>query len=142
MELFWAGVIITGLLCFSAIFAWRQVQTLRWLARKDTVAPEDETYFRRRSYRRLVGCLLTAVLAGLFIGLFALGIMQDLDRLVDAAKGAQAEGRTLSPEDEAILAFGLRYVCIIGVVVMALLALAFVDLLATRKYGMRHRKRI
>src|SRR5262245_43365874 len=120
MELFWAGVIITILLCFSAIFAWRQIQTLRWLARKDSVPPEDRTYFRRRSYRRLVGCVLTAALAGLFVGLFGLGIMQELDRLVDAAKGAQAEGRTLSPDEEAFLAFGLRYVCIIGIVVMAL----------------------
>lgn len=142
MEMFWAGVIIATLLCFSGIFAWRQVQTLRWLAEKENVSPEDRTYYRRRSYRRLVGCLLTAVLAALFVGLFAFGIMQELDRLVDAAKGAQAEGRTLSPEEEAFLAYGLRYVCAIGVVVLALLALAFVDLLATRRYGMRHRKRI
>lgn len=142
MELFWAGVIVAILLCFSGIFAWRQIQTLRWLGRKDNVSPEDRLYFRRRSYRRLCGCLLTAVLAGLFVGLFAFGIMQELDRLVDAAQGAQAEGRSLSPDDEAFLAYGLRYVCAIGAVVMGLLAVAFVDLLATRKFGIRHRKRI
>jgi hypothetical protein len=68
--------------------------------------------------------------------------MHELDRLVDLGDQAQEGPLALNDEERAFLGFGLRYVLVIGLVLMVLLAVAFVDLIALRRYGMRHRRRI
>jgi hypothetical protein len=94
----------------------------------------------------LLGCSLMMVLAVLLSGLYFLGILDELDRLVDLGdqlKGQAGEEKVaLKEEERAFLDFGLRYVLVIGLVLLVLLAVAFMDLIALRRYGMRHRRRI
>ena len=114
MEFFWAVVLIAILIVLSGVYVWRQVQTLGWLRTQESMASEDVSYYRWRSYRRLFGCLLTVVLAAMFIGLFAFGIMQELDRLVELGQQPKEVRGELSEEDERFVATGLRYVGTIG----------------------------
>ncbi|MCS6978262.1 MAG: hypothetical protein NZM31_14825 [Gemmatales bacterium] len=136
-----AGLVI-AVVAAAGVFAFRQVQTLRWVRSQPDLSPDDVRYFTRRSYSRLVGCVLLLVLAGLLAGLHFFGILDGLDALVAAGPQAKAEGRQLTPEQRDFVNFAYTYVGFIALVVFVLLIGSFLDTLATRRYGMRQRKQI
>jgi hypothetical protein len=138
----WLGILVVGLAALAFVFAWRQVQTLFWLRTQPQMPREDVQYFTRRSYARLVGCVLLFVLAGLLAGLYAFGILEGLDALVADGADARAAGRHLTEEQEDFVSFAYGYVGAIALVLFALMIGGFIDTMATRRYGMRHRKRI
>ncbi|MGL4553146.1 MAG: hypothetical protein ACRC33_18425 [Gemmataceae bacterium] len=68
-ELIFGALLVAGLLAAAGSFAWAQVATLRRAAR----LPDEERAFEStRAYRRLVGCALLAVMAGLLVAQYAL----------------------------------------------------------------------
>jgi hypothetical protein len=142
METLFGVVLTVAMFGLALFFAWRQGQTLRWLKTRPELPPEDQHYFRRRSYRRLVGCVLLMALAGMFAGLYSLGILSELDRLAELGNRARAEGRKLTPAEIDFLYFGMRYIAGIGLLLFGLLLVAFFDLIAIRRYGQRHHKRL
>jgi hypothetical protein len=137
-----AIVLILTLLGISFYYAWRQFKTLRWLRTQEQMMPEDRQYYRRQAIRRLIGCGLTLVLALLLIGIFALGVMEGLDRLIARGESAKKEGRVLTDEEEDFVRFSFKYVGVLMLVLLVLLVVVFLDLMAIRRFGMRHRKRI
>lgn len=142
MEYVWGVLIIVVLVLLTVYYGWRQVQTLAWLRQRDVLPPDDRDYYRRRSYRRLLGCGLTLLLALLFAGLFWFDILGELDRLVALGRTARETGTTLTAQEREFLQFGFRYLGAILAVLFAWLCLALVDFVATRRYGQRKRKRI
>lgn len=145
----WLFIIVLALVLTAFIFAWRQTGTLRWLQTQDQMPREERQYYRWRSYRWLFGCLLLLALAVQLGGLSWFGVLEGLDRLEEAAAAAKendlpvqgVEGRA-TPEQKETVRFLMTYVGGIALVVFVLLIIAFVDIMATRRYGMRQRKRI
>jgi ABC-type Fe3+ transport system permease subunit len=137
------GYILAGLLFLLAVvFAWRQVQALRQLKTLENLSTEDRSYFRRQALRRLFGCALMFVLAAMMLGLFVFDILTGLDSLVEAGKKAKADGGTITEEQEDFFRYCVNYVIGMALLLLLLLIVAFVELGAIRRYGMRHRKRI
>ena len=138
---------IVILLFLSGWFGWQQIQNLRKLDHRGQLSTEDYSYFRRQCYRRLIGCFLTALLAFMLIGWYIFGVGDRVDQLASRvgeahAHGAKLQENDLQPHEKADLWFGWNYVMIMCLVVFAWMGVACMDLMAIRRYGMRHRKRI
>lgn len=130
------------LVVLAIAFAWHNLRALRLLKPKEQMPPEDWRYYRRQSYRRLFGCGLMVLLAALLIGLFF--VDQELDQFGDRGEQAQAQGvkPDVAETDKDALSFYLLYTFTVIIVVLVLLGVALIDLMAIRRFGMRHRKRI
>jgi hypothetical protein len=138
-----ATVIISLVLLLAAVlFTRSQFQTLRWLRRQPPLMPEDVAYFRRRVVRRLLGCGLMVLLAAQMLGLFFFGILDSLDALIARAQAADADALHLTPAEEVAVRRSYTYLGAIVLILFLLLGLAFVDLMALRRYGMRQRRRL
>jgi len=141
-QLAFGGGLVALLAALAGYFGWQQVRQLRRLRGAATMPAEEHTYQRRRAWRRLFGCLLMAVLAGLFVGMFFLeGPAQ---QLADAQMAAADAGEEFQP-DEAQKQFGLFYRwywIVLLLALLALLATAVVDLLATRRFSLRQYRRL
>lgn len=143
MQQLFGILIIPVLLLLAGYFGWRQVQTLRWLKTQEQMPPEDRVYTRRQCFRRLVGSVLMVSLAGLIGGYFLLEIR--LERLLDMSAQFKAHGQdvpSLTEQDRDFVILGLGYVGLIALLLFGMLVLAFLELTAIRRFGMRHRKRI
>jgi hypothetical protein len=126
----------------AGYFAWRQIQTLRNVARNDNLTAEDRRYFRRQAWRRLIGCLLMAGLLGLMGGSF---FLEDrAERLGTELKDARDRGeqREPDPEQRQFMRFYGGYWIVILLFVSGLVGIAFVDLVSIRRYGQRHYRKL
>jgi len=146
-ELVIGCVFIVLLLTLAGWFGWQQVQSLRKLRHRGQMSPEDFAYFRRQCYRRIVGSFLTVVLALMFLGWYTLGFGSSLDRISDRVDEAHARGQPfretdLNEKEKADLAFNWSYLMVLLLVLFAWIGIACADIMAIRRYGMRHRKRI
>jgi hypothetical protein len=142
MQYLWLAVLVVGVAGAAVVFAFRQIQTLRGVRQQPEMGADEVRYLTRRSYARLVGSALLLVLAVLLAGLHFFHILDRLDALVAAGPQAKAEGKQLTPEEHDFVNFAYTYVGVIALVVLLLLVGSFFDTLATRRYGMRQRKRI
>ncbi len=128
------AVIVVVLLGLAGFFGLRQLRALRTTPAGPAVTDEDRTYLRRQAWRRLTCSALMAVLAGLLIGWYWLGLDQSILDLVRQA----VPNRHLDPGQRRTLNWGLAYISAIVLILMALLVLALLDLLAIRRFGIRH----
>jgi hypothetical protein len=138
----WLCIIVVGLVVLAVLFAWRQVQTLRWIPTQEQMPRDERTYFRRRSYGRLVGCVLLLILAFLLAGLYSFGILEGLDELVAAGAEAKANDLRLNEEQKEFVGFAYGYVGAIALVMFVLIIGSFIDVMGTRWYGLRQRRRL
>ena len=90
----------------------------------------------------MAGSALLIVLAVMLAGLFGMGILDKLDELRDLGPLARNGQRQLTDEERAFLTFGINYVLILLLVLVLTMGVAVVDLMAIRRYGMRHRRRL
>jgi hypothetical protein len=136
---------IVLLLWLSGWFGWQQIQNLRKLDHRGQMSTEDYSYHRRQCYRRLIGCFLTGLLAFMLIG-WIFGVGEPVNQLASRVDEARARGAKIQDElqahERADVLFGWNYVMIMCLVVFAWMGVACMDLMAIRRYGMRHRKRI
>lgn len=142
MERIIFGIMALFLVLLAVWFAFRQSHILRKLREEPNLSPEDQKYYRRTVLRRWVGCGLLIVLAVMIAGLFGMGILDRLDELRDKGAVAKEQNLKLKPEEEAFLRFGINYVMVLLLVLVLALAVAVVDIMAIRRYGMRHRRRL
>lgn len=63
-ELAFGAVLVVGLLAAAVAFGWAQRSAL---TRAAALPDEERLYERRRAYRRIVGCVLLAVMAVLLV---------------------------------------------------------------------------
>jgi hypothetical protein len=135
-------VLIALLGGLAGYFAWRQIQTLRDLREDDNLPSEDRRYFRRQAWRRLVGCGLMMLLLGLFGGTFFFeGAVAQFAEERQAAR-EQGPEPEFSPEQRLLMKFYGGYWIAILLLVLGLVGIAFVDLLAIRRYGQRHFRKL
>jgi len=132
-----AFLIVVTLLSLAGYFGWRQYQALRDLPSEESMSDEDRRYFRRQAWRRLVGCALMVILAGLLSAWYLLGPNEQALILIE-----QAQKQPATPEQQRILGQGLLYLSAAFLVLLALVLVAGLDFLAIRSYGLRHYRRI
>lgn len=126
------------LLGLAAFFGWRQRQTMRTVRDDVTLSRADRRYLWQQALRRLCGSALMVVFAGFLIGWLCVG--QGLSDLAPAADQPDAAAMPDSAKDS--LRFFAVYWMAALLVLLALLALAVLDLWATARYGMRHRQQL
>jgi hypothetical protein len=138
---FVSGWVLVGLLLALAVgIGWRQVRALQALREDPDPSSDDARYERGKARRRLVNSALTLLLAGLLAGAMVF-LEVPADRLAGARDAAEP-GEGLTPEEKQ---FALRYAwywILLLLVLFAVLAVAAVDLFATRRYALRQYRKL
>ena len=135
-QLLFGSLLVAVLLALAGYFTLAQFRTLRRLGAVKDMSAAERDYQRCQAWRRLLGCGLMVIFAGLLVGSFWLEKpAQEFIEQREAA--ADDESAVFTPEqrDFARL-FGWYWIALL-VVLMAILTVAAVDLLATRSYGIR-----
>jgi hypothetical protein len=127
-------IVLGGL---AGVFFWRQLRALRQLKDDDTASEEDRHHFRRQAWRRLVSAGLLGVLAVLLAGSFLIeGPVKLITDDIDAAR-ARGENPVVNEADKPLIRFYTGYWIAFLLVLFGVIALAFWDVLAIRRYGQR-----
>jgi hypothetical protein len=144
LELALVCLIVLVLVTLAGLFGWRQGQTLRGLGRQEELSVEDRVYYRHQAWRRLVGCMLMIVLAGLLSGWYLLGF--DTRTLALSARGNSADTVAEAVQRGAAMQRFLNlasfYVIFTLLVLLALVCVGAADVLAIRRFGLRHYRKI
>lgn len=137
-------LLVILLLGLAGYYAWRQGQTLRRLRSAANLTAEERRYLRNQVWRRLFGCVLMVVFAGLFAGWFILGIDQLANDLMRAGETLRAEVEPTppTPEQRRMVYLCGMYLILTLLVLMGLLFTAALDLWAIRGFSVRHRQKI
>src|SRR5947209_15083372 len=129
----------------AGYFAWRQWQTLRTLRAHRELSAEDRRYSRRQVWRRLTGCLLMIVLASQLSGWY----MLDMEGRAKAAlheKGAAdetpAQAVLRGAAQQRFINFFTFYWIFTILVLLAIVAVVALDVVAIRRFGLRHYRQI
>jgi ABC-type Fe3+ transport system permease subunit len=136
-------VLIAALLGVAILYCIRQVRALRGLRDAEAMALEERSHQRRQAWRRLVTCALMFVLA-LMLAAALLFLEAPAQHLADerAALEGQANPPPLTPQQLPFARFyGVFWIAFL-LVLMAIVLLAALDLLATRRYGLRQHRRL
>jgi hypothetical protein len=129
------GIALAVLLVGVAVyFAYRQQQTLKQLGQDTELSADDRHYLYRQVVRRLFGSVLMIVLAGFLVGWY---FLPDMEALRPAEPDAEM------PESVKQALRILTYYWIAALMVfLVVLVLAVYDMLATARYGARHRRQL
>jgi hypothetical protein len=136
----WSDEVVIGLLLAVVLyglglyFGARQVATLRKLRREEALPDEERRHERRQAWRRLVSCALLLVMATLLLGLqFYAAPAQRLADEPDLDWTAQ--------QKVFLRAYFGSYIALL-LLLLVVLALAAVDLWATRRFGLRQYRKL
>jgi choline-glycine betaine transporter len=125
------GVGLSLALVFALVgvyFGWQQRHTLAQLRSDTELSTADRRYLVKQVRRRLICSFLIIVFAAMLVGHF---FLEDINTL------RPAEGEPLAEEAKDSLRFITWYWIVMLCVLMAILALASFDFLATARYGLR-----
>ena len=141
-QILFTALLIVVLVGLAAYYAWRQVQTLRGLRHADNLPPEDRRYLRNQAWRRLACSALMLVFAGLLAGSFFIEFpAQALVNFGEAAH-ARNERPDLDPEQRRFVHFYTLYWVTALLVLLGMMGTALYDLLAIRRFGQRHFRKL
>ncbi|MFL5338936.1 MAG: hypothetical protein ACJ8F7_02115 [Gemmataceae bacterium] len=138
------SLLVLTLLAVAGVYTWRSIRTLRRTTLYHEMLPDDRRYLRRQGWRRLVNSVLMLLFAGLMAGSYVFGLQKRADELGERNQQARAEGRTdpMAPEDREFSRFYGGYWIATLLVLGAIVAIAGLDLWATRRYGLRKFRQI
>jgi hypothetical protein len=139
LQLAFGAFLIVLLIGLTGYFGWQQLRALARL-RAEELPLEERRHIRNQAWRRLFGCLLMAVFAGLLIGGYALD--EPARELARQAKAAHDEGRPLPPEQQQFRKVYSYYWMTALLVLMVLLFTAAFDVWAIRRHGLRQFRQI
>jgi hypothetical protein len=142
-QIVFGTALIVVLLALSVYYTGQQVQTLRGLRAAEETDLEERLYLRRQARRRIFGCVLTVLLAVFLAGLLIF-LEGPLKKLSDEMEEAETNGEVLELSQEQRSLRKLYAIWNIGLLLtlLAVLAVAGVDYLATRRFGRRQMRRI
>jgi hypothetical protein len=142
-EIIFTAVLIVVLVGLAGYYAWRQVQALRGLRRQENMPPDDRRYVRNQAWRRLACSGLMVVFAGLLAGWFFLGpVVENNIARGDAARAEQSEGPVFGAAEKPFVRFVIAYWIIALLVLLGMVILALCDILAIRRFGARHFRKL
>lgn len=135
------ALIVLLLLGLASWFGWRQWQVFRELPTLEDLPSDERRYLRRQAWRRLVGCALMVVLAGLLAGWYLLGFHEFANQFrAESEETAGPVQRT--PEQEQQLRSCSYYLIACLLTLLAMLGVAAVDFWSIRRYATRHHRQI
>jgi hypothetical protein len=141
-EIVFGSLLIAVLLALAPFYAWRQLRALRQLRRAPDLPAAEADHLRRQVRRRLAGCALMLVLAGLLGGALVY-LEEPAQRRADESDArGDAPPPPLTPEDRHFLRLYGWYWIATLLVLLALVLLAAFDLWATRRYAWREHRKI
>ena len=143
-ELAFAGLIVVVLIGLAVYYGPRQFQVLRNLGAQEGLDVADRRYHRAQAWRRLINSVLMLVLAGLLAGSYMVGQERMAGQFGTAANtkaGNSAGGGPNTEQKRFVNQYSATWIVIV-LVVLAILCLAFADLWAIRRFGLRHYRQI
>lgn len=143
-QIIFVVLLVAALLGLAGYYGWFQVRTLLRVRATPDLTREDRRYFLNQSFRRLVGCVLMVLFAGLLAGWFLLGIDDLANRLVLEGQAAQERGEPIepTPEQRKVIYLSVTYAFVTLLVLAGLVGTALLDLWAIRGFSKRHQKKI
>jgi Kef-type K+ transport system membrane component KefB len=128
----------------AGYYAWRQVKTLRGLRSAEETGPEERLFLLRQARRRIFGSALMVLLALMLGGMliFLEGPLEELSNYFADARAAGVVDPDLSPEQKSLRTLYTVWTIGLLLTLLAVLATAGVDFLATRRFSMRQLRRI
>jgi hypothetical protein len=139
-EIVFGSALAGGILALAVFIGWRQVVLLRKL--RGQSLPEDEMRWEsRKAWRRLVSAgllLVIAALLGSLVGFYE----PEAQRLADERAAVGSDGPPMTEEQKTFVRLWGGLVIALLLVLLALVALAGVDLWATRLYGLRQFRKL
>jgi hypothetical protein len=139
-----ATLIVVVLVCLALYFGRQQQQSLRWLREQTELPPEDQRYYRRQAWLRLINSGLMLLLATL-VGAYYLG---GFDARVVALGNLIADGIKrnepvpLDAEQIQLRRIFAGFCLAVLLILMTMVFLVAADIWAIRKYGRRHMSKI
>lgn len=144
LEYIFAGVMVVLLLGLAGYFGWRQVLALRDLKHMGELPAEDRRFHRLQAWRRMVSCVLMVVLAVLWLGSYLMGQEQQARDLGKPDAVARDDSGKAAPnaEQKSFLNRYTAFWLVFALIFMLWVWLAFFDLWAIRRFGIRHYRQI
>ena len=142
-QVIFGTLLVVVLLALAGYYAWRQVMTIRGLRVVEEMGLEERHYLQRQVRRRLFGSLLMVLLAVMLGGmmLFLEVPAQELTEFISEARTPDLEP-VLTQEQRRFRATYTLWIIGLLLILLAILATAGVDFLATRRFGRRQLRRI
>jgi hypothetical protein len=140
-EIIFGSLLVVVLLALALAYGRRQWLALRRL-RDDSLPDEELRYERRKAKRRLASCALLLVMGVLLVvhlAVFGDRAQQMADEL---ARQGQAGAGDLTPEDKLFLRLWGGTLIAFLLALLGALALAGLDLMETRRYGLRQYRKL
>jgi len=137
-EIIFGSLLIVALLGLAGYAGWRQKKTLEKLRRQD-LSREDRLYVHKQVQRRLLCCVLMAVLGGMLVGWF---FLENQFRTEAAAVEKVDEKPADDAERRNTVQFITFYWIAFLLLLLVVLFLAAFDLVATARFGFRHQRQL
>lgn len=132
------------LLLVAGYYARKAIVTLRSTTPAFEMLPDERRFLRRQAWRRLVNSSLMLVLAGFLVSAYASGMQRRADELGALRERQQVDGQKppLTDEQHRFSQIFLWYWIAMLAMLFAVVALAGLDLYATRRYALAQLRRI
>jgi NADH:ubiquinone oxidoreductase subunit 3 (subunit A) len=133
-----AVMIVAVLIGLAGYFGIQQWRTIRRLKQSENLHPEDRRYHRRHAGRVFICCVLMMMVAGMVGGWYVLGLERSAAELGREASGeVESPDHALNPNQQRSLWFFTVYWVMAILLLLAMVYVAFMDLWAVRRFGLR-----
>jgi hypothetical protein len=138
-----AVVIVTVLVGLAGYFGWQQVRAIKRLRQTENLHPEDRRYHRLHAGRVFICCVLMIMVAGMVGGWYILGFEGSARDLGQQATDQPANSdHLLDAAQKRSLTFFTVYWVLAILLLLAMVYVAFLDLWAVRRFGLRHMRQL
>jgi hypothetical protein len=137
--------LVATLLLVAGYYARVQIRTLRRTTPAFEMLPDERRFLRRQAWRRLVNSGLMLLLAGLLVGAYASGMEQrgaELGERRQKIREAEGAAGKMSDEDRRFTRIYGGYWITCLLLLGAIIAMAGIDLMATRRYALTKLRQI
>jgi hypothetical protein len=128
------GLLAAGVLAVAVAWGWRQLRALRRLGDDPDLADDERRRQRYQAWRRLAGCVLMLLLAGLLAGALLC--------LEDRAERLAPKAPDWTPDERSFLRFYTLYWIALLLVLLALMIVTGYDLWALRRQARREHRQL
>jgi hypothetical protein len=136
-----SGLVVV-LLLLAGYYALKQIRTLQRTTEYHEMLPDDRSFLRRQAWRRLLGSAFMVLLAAMMSGAYLTDLQARADDLGERHLKQRAEGQPMSEEDKQFARIWGGYWIAFLLVLGGIVVIAGVDLMATRRYGVRKLRQI
>src|SRR6266851_2321076 len=137
-----AVAIVVVLFGLAGYFGWQQWRAIQRLRQAKNLHPEDRRYHRLHAGRVFICCVLMIMVAGMVGGWYVLGLEGSLGELGHPAVDQPANPDHLDFAQKRSLTFFTLYWILAILLLVAMVYVAFMDLWAIRRFGLRHMRQI